>query len=289
LISRSKFHITASADDGIPKIYADYVSPDGSKRNSWHITGPDDNRLMEHTHIVKKPDGWYVAPPNPKGEFRLECVSDPSIVAGDSTGKPGEKLIETFYLPKVKEKGYLYKDPDSKDGYGDFGNIEVTWMFKVTDPDGQVELVPGGLRQTNDTYKVGKDGSQQVPACCEAMSYHFKLDPKEGRPRFEKDTDHKNDAPPGKKEAPVGYADHAFEKKNAVDQFVNNEVIQKAVLYRVAGQDAMKLELYFDGTGQGNELKKILEVTDNGDWGPTRGYTYIGQGGQGEQGMSWRG
>lgn len=109
---------------------------------------------------------------------------------------------------------------------GDFADIEVTWRFKAK--SGQVELVPGGLRQTGETYKVGKD--TRVPACCEAMSYHFKLDPAEGSPRFEKDTNHRDD-PHSKK--PIGYADHAFEKKQAVPSFLGEEVIQKAVLYRV--------------------------------------------------------
>jgi len=44
------------------------------------------------------------------------------------------------------------------------------------------------------------------------MSYHFKLDPTEGRPRFEKDTDHRDSSQAFHKK-PVGYADHAFEKK----------------------------------------------------------------------------
>jgi len=39
----------------IPKIYSDYVSPDGSKkRNSWHITDANDNRLMEDKKIRKQ-------------------------------------------------------------------------------------------------------------------------------------------------------------------------------------------------------------------------------------------
>jgi len=276
-----------SAPDGdtkdkflIPKIYGDYPG-----RNSWYIGNLPDNRLMENIQITKLADGsgWYQPPIAHGSEFRLEAVSDHSIVDSHGSATPGEGLIATFSLPKVIQKGYLYKPVDSVDANGqpngDFGDIEVTWRFKVSDSKGAVELVPGGLRQTGDTKKVGID--KAVPASCEAMSYHFKLDPKNGRPRFEKDTDHR-DGGPGK---PIGYADTAYEKPNAVASFVGKVVLHKAVLYKV-GSDTMKLEQYFDETGTGDHLSKILEISDpdpgyphnSTGWGPTRGKTFLHQG-----------
>jgi hypothetical protein len=50
-------------------IYADYGPPDGSKkRNSWHITDANDNRLMEDKKIRKQNDGWYSPSSNPHTE-----------------------------------------------------------------------------------------------------------------------------------------------------------------------------------------------------------------------------
>jgi len=236
---------------GIRKIYADAVAP----ANHWSFTGnPRDPRFMEQ-YLIALGDGWFR--PSNLHMMRLEVLSDPAAT---------EETIPTFDVAKVLAKGYLFKPPDSADGKGDFLNIEQTWRFKVLAlGDGRqnggphIELVPGGYRQTSTQKLAGRD--KAVPASCEAMSYHFNVYPATGRVKFEKDSDHT----PGYTVEPSNP-----QRKNAVPPFADGrEVIEKAVLYRTAA--GMKLELYLDLTGKGDQFQLVLEHEDKGQWGPTRG------------------
>jgi hypothetical protein len=234
---------------GIQKIYADAPPP----VNNWVFDGnPRDRRFMEQKVAVAG-DGWFK--PKDPTEMRVEVVSDTSA---------DENAIDTFDVAQVLAKGYLYKPPNSPDGKGDFLNIEQTWRFKVVkigtatlNGGPHIELVPGGYRQTSDETKVGKD--KRVPAPCESMSYHFNIYPLTGRVKFEKDSDHG-----------PGYARTNPEKDHAVPPFADGQVIvQKAVLYRT--KNGMKLEMYLDMTGKGDNFQKVLEFEDHGQWGPTEG------------------
>lgn len=190
-------------------------------------------------------------------EMRFEVLSDPSA---------NEYTIPTFDLSKVLARGYLYKPPSSPDDKGDFLNVEQTWRFRViaTAQGSQnggphIELVPRGYRQTSSTRLVGRD--RAVPASCETMSYHFNLYPLTGRAKFEKDSDHT-----------AGYTVDSSdpERRSAVAAFADGRVIaEKAVLYRTAR--GMKLELYVDPTGRGDQFRLALEYEDAGHWGPTVG------------------
>lgn len=233
---------------GIQKIYADAPPP----ANNWFFNGTRDSRFMEG-RILDAGNGWFK--PDDATKFRIEILSDAAA---------NEHTIETFDVPKVLARGYLYKPPDSPDGRGDFLNIEQTWRCRVIKTgtgtvggSAHIELVPGGFEQTTSQTKVGKD--KAVPASCETMSYHFNLYPLTGRVKFEKDSDHTS-----------GYAKSNPEKENAVGPFVDGrEFVEKAVLYRTT--NGMKLEMYLDMTGQGDHFTKVLEYEDVGQWGPTEG------------------
>lgn len=234
---------------GIQKIYADAASP----ANSWSFTGnPRDPRFMEQ-YVIAAGGGWFR--PSDSQEMRLEILSDPVAT---------ERSIPTFDLAKVLKRGYLFKPPDSPDGKGDFLNIEQTWRFKVlamgtgTKNGGpHIELVPGGYRQTSSRQLAGQDNA--VPSSCESMSYHFNIYPATGRAKLEKDSDHTS-----------GYAVESTnpELKNAVPPFGDGrQIVEKAVLYRTTA--GMKLELYLDLTGKGDQFQRVLESEDRGQWGPT--------------------
>lgn len=189
--------------------------------------------------------------------MRVEVLSDLSA---------NEETIPTFDVSKVLSRGFLYKPPNSSDGNGDFINIEQTWRFRViaTGAGGEnggphIELVPGGYRQTSSARSAGRD--RVVPASCETMSYHFNLYPLTGRVKFEKDSDHTR-----------GYTvDRSDpERKHVFASLADGrEVVEKAVLYRT--DRGMKLELYVDPTGSGDQFQLALEYEDTGEWGPTVG------------------
>lgn len=236
---------------GIVKLYADAAGP----ANNWNfVSGAADGRLFEQP-IVSTGDGWFRSP-HPE-EMRFEVLSDASAT---------EYTIPTFDLSKVLSRGYLYKPANSADGKGDFLNIEQTWRFRVietgrgTQNGGpRIELVPGGYRQTSSARRVGRD--RAVPASCEAMSYHFNIYPLTGRVKFEKDSDHTS-----------GYTVDSSdpERRNAVKPFADGRlIVEKAVLYKTAR--GMKLELYVDQTGRGDQFRLALEYEDIGRWGPTVG------------------
>jgi hypothetical protein len=236
---------------GIQKIYADAPAP----ANHWSFTGnPQDPRFMEQ-YVIPAGDGWFR--PSDSQMMRLEILSDASA---------REATIPTFDLAKVLTRGYLYKAPGSPDGNGDFLNIEQTWRFKVAavgkstrNGGPHLELVPGGYRQTSSQELAGTD--KAVPASCEAMSYHFNVYPVTGRVKFEKDSNHTS-----------GYTVNQSdpERRSAVSPFADGrEIVEKAVLYRTTA--GMKLELYLDMSGKGDDFQKVLEYEDRGQWGPTRG------------------
>jgi hypothetical protein len=236
---------------GVAKIYADAQRP----VNNWTFSGDvGDKRLFEQS-IVAAGDGWFRS--QHPDEMRFEILSDPSA---------NEDTIPTFDVSKVLERGYLYKPPRSPDEKGDFLNIEQTWRFRVietaqgTQNGGpHLELVPGGYRQTSSKRLVGRDHA--VPASCETMSYHFNLYPLTGRAKFEKDSDHT-----------AGYTIDSSDpqRRLAVAPFADGRVlVEKAVLYR--SSRGMKLELYVDETGRGDQFKLVLEYEDTGLWGPTVG------------------
>jgi hypothetical protein len=253
--SISEACVTRSAPNidcfGIQKIYADAPPP----ANNWTFTGnPRDPRFMEQ-YVIPAGGGWFR--PSNSQMMRLEILSDPSA---------NEATIPTFDLAKVLATGYLYKAAGHPDGNGDFLNIEQTWRFKVAavgkgtrNGGPHIELVPGGYRQTSSQELAGQD--RAVPASCEAMSYHFNVYPVTGRVKLEKDSNHTsgytiNQADPERRSAVAPFAD-------------GREIVEKAVLYRTPA--GMKLELYLDMSGKGDEFQKVLEYEDRGQWGPTRG------------------
>jgi hypothetical protein len=246
----------------IVKIYDDYPG-----RTNFVFTGRKDPYLLakDDDHLPdEEDDGWFSFP-NPE-QGRIECKSDKDM---DENSPP------TYNIKKILENqnGILYKDPGSPNG--DFQDIEITWRVKnVTSKNGDgqkphLELVAGGFKQANEKTKVGKD--KDVIAQCEAMSYHANIYPGTGRVKFEKDSrhDHHNEK--------SGYAKdiQGVEKIDTKLKFDDSkEIVQKFILYRIPGNEKwkffMKLELWHDETGKGDNFKKVHEFTDKGQWGKTK-------------------
>jgi hypothetical protein len=176
-------------------------------------------------------------------------------------------------------QGYMLRPNDWK-------NVELTAYLRVvhatsstTNGEAHIEFGAHGARNTSGGTVGGFDSS------CEATAYHSNTY-LTGRVKFEKDLKHT-----------AGYSVESADaqKLNAVNTAAfkgGNWIGIKMVIYDI-GNGSVKVEQWVDDQSNniqpGNHWRKVLETTDHGQWGPTRGSIGSACGGGEFQVASWGG
>jgi hypothetical protein len=235
-------HILKTAYDkfGIEKIYP--TKPSGQE---WfmNMSAPIDNRTGGET-----PQTTFAGKNMADGSWKVASKEVRFGVLTSSGYRPD--LITTLNQTELEEKGYMQSPNDWK-------NVEMTGYFKInksaksSDNGGpHIELLARGGR-TTDSIKHG----------CEATSYDSNtyLD---GRVKFEKDLMHTD-----------GYTKKDPEKRYAITSPLSGRWIGiKAVFYNLPAGN-VRMEQWIDNNGLNNKtglpsnnLTKVFEFTDDGDW-----------------------
>jgi len=190
-----------------------------------------------------------------------------------------ENQIKTLNQQQMAAQGYMLRPNDWK-------NVELTAYLRVvhatsstSNGEAHIEFGAHGARNTSGGTVGGFDSS------CEATAYHSNTY-LTGRVKFEKDLKHT----PGYS---VESADPQKLGQVNTTEFKNGNWIGiKMVIYDI-GNGSVKVEQWVDDHSNniqpGNHWRKVLETTDHGQWGPTRGKIDGACGGGEFQVASWGG